>query len=382
MKEISVVDLVPDSYFDAPVFLDEAFILLSPDTPLTEEIIHRLKLWGYENVWTHGQLIDGPAANNSGSSTMTSVLDMDIKERQRMEEAKRLYYSLVNFTLESFKRFKEDNQLNIPRLSERIKSLIDMVKSSRDSILRYPEFTYPSENYMYVHSVNCAVLALAIGEMMKLPPHRMIELGVAALLHDIGMLKLPDAVYLKEGSLTDKEFQMVRAHTTLGYRILKGFSVSEEIALAADEHHERLDGSGYPKQLDGDKISLYSRIVAVVCSYDAITAKRLFKSQADGHAAVMELLKGRNAKYDERVIRSLIYCISAYPLGSLVLLSDESIGRVAKTDPESPRFPFVQVLIDGQGNRITEPLLIKAVEQEGISIQRCLNPEESERLNV
>ena len=382
MKEISVLELKPDSYFDAPVFLDDAFILLSPDTPLSEEIIDRLKSWGYKNVLTDGQLIDGPAASNSGGSTTTSVLDMDIKEKQQLEEARRLYYSLANFTLESFKRFKEDNQLNIPRLSERIKSLIDMVKSSRDAILRYPEFTYPSENYMYVHSVNCAILSLAIGEMLKLPPHRMIELGLAALLHDIGMLKLPDAIYLKESSLTDKEFQMVRAHTTLGYRILKGFSVSEEIALAAEEHHERLDGSGYPKQLDGEKISFYSRIVAVVCSYDAITAKRLFKSQADGHTAVMDLLKARNSKYDEKVIRSLIYCFSAYPLGSLVLLSDKSIGRVTKTDPESPRYPFVQVLIDSEGNRITESPLIKTVEQDGISIQRCLNPEESERLNV
>jgi putative nucleotidyltransferase with HDIG domain len=383
MKEISVLELQPEHYFDSPVYLDETFILLSPDTPLTDELIQRLKNWGYEKVLCDGQLSEAPAYISSGAATTaTSVLDMDVREEQQLEEAKKLYYSLVNFSLESFKKYKEDNQLNIPRLSERIKQLIDTMKSSRDAVLRYPEFIYPSENYMYVHSVNSAILALAIGELMKLPPHRLIELGLAALLHDIGMLKLPDAVYLKEESLSDKELQLVRAHTTLGYKILKGFSVSEEIALAAEEHHERLDGSGYPKALRGDKISLYSRIIAVVCSYDAITSRRLFKSQNDAHSALMELLKGRNKNYDESVVRSLIVCISAYPLGSLVQLSDESIGRVTRTNPESPRFPFVQVLIDKQGNRVTESLLIKTVEENGISIQRCLTPSEAEQLGV
>jgi putative nucleotidyltransferase with HDIG domain len=383
MNEISVSELQEGNYFDSPVYLDEAFVLLSPDTPITEELIQRLKDWGYEKVFCDGKLSEAPAYISSGAATTaSSVLDMDIKDKQEIVDAKKLYYALVNFTLESFKRYKEDNRLNISQLSDRIKQLIDMVKSSRDAILRYPEFVYPSENYMYVHSVNSAILALAIGELMKLPPHRMIELGLAALLHDIGMLKLPDAVYLKEDNLSEKEFQLIRAHTTLGYKILKGFSVSEEIALAAEEHHERLDGSGYPKSLRGDKISLYSRIVAVVCSYDAITSRRLFKAPNDPHAAVMELLKGRNKSYDENVIRSLIVCVSAYPLGSLVLLSDDSIGRVTKTNPESPRFPFVQVLTDKEGKPISEPLLIKTVENDGVSIQRSLTPQETEQLEL
>jgi len=383
MKRISVSELRQDSYIDAPVYLDEAYILLSPDTPITEQLIERLKRWGYEAVLSDGQIAETPAhANTESAAATSSVLDMDIKEKQQMEEAKKLYYSLVNFALEAFKQFKKENMLNIPRMSERIKLLIDKVKTSRDAMLRYPEFLFPSENYMYTHSVNSTILALAIGELMKLPPHRMIELGVAAMLHDIGMLKLPDAVYLKDSALADKEFQMVRAHTTLGYRILKGFSVSEEIALGAAEHHERLDGSGYPKALVGDKIGLYSRIIAVVCSYDAITSKRLFKPQKDAHTAIMELLKERNTKYDENIVRSLIVCLSAYPLGNVVLLSNEAIGRVVKTNPESPRFPYVQILIDKEGKRVDEPLVIKTAEVEGVSIQRCLAPQETEKLGV
>ncbi len=383
MNELSVLDLQDSCYFNAPVYLDESFIILSPETPLSETLIQRLKRWGYENVLSDGQISDAPAYISSGAAaTASSALDMDIRDKQQTEEAKKLYYSLANFALESFKHFREENRYNIPRLGERIKQLIDAMKTNRDAILRYPEFLYPSENYLYTHSVNTTILSLAIGELMKLPPHRMIELGIASMLHEIGMLKLPESIYLKESSLSEKEFKMIRAHTTLGYRILKSFSVSEEIALGAYEHHERLDGSGYPRGLSGEEISFYSRIIGVVCSYNAITTKRLFKNRKDMHSAVMELLKDRNNKYDEQVIHSLIVCISAYPLGSMVLLSDDTIGRVTKTNPESPRFPFVQVLIDKDGKHISEPLLVKTAEADGISIRRCLTPREAEDLDV
>ena len=130
MKKISVSELQQDNYIDAPAYLDEAYILLSPDTPLTDELIERLKRWGYEAVLSDGQIAEAPAHSNTGTAATTaSVLDMDIKEKLYMEEAKKLYYSLVNFSLEAFKQFKEENRLNIPRLSERVKLLIDRVKS-------------------------------------------------------------------------------------------------------------------------------------------------------------------------------------------------------------------------------------------------------------
>jgi HD-GYP domain-containing protein (c-di-GMP phosphodiesterase class II) len=383
MNAIPVSELRENSYFNAPLYLEDGYILLSPDTEITAELIERLKRWGYQQVLTEGSAVEAPAYSQSGATdTKTSVLELDIKEKQQIEEARKLYYSLANFTVETFKRYREENKLSIPHLSEQMKQLIEKLKSSRDAVLRYPEFSFPSENYLYTHSVNSTILALAIGDLMKLPPHRLIELGIAAVLHDIGMLKLPDAIYLKSSALSEKELQMVQAHTTLGYRILKGFSVSEEIALGAYEHHERLDGSGYPRALVGDKASLYSRIIAVVCSYDAMSSKRLYKSQKDMHTALMELVKQRNRKYDERVVRSLIVCLSVFPLGSLVLLSDEAIGRVVKTNPENPRFPFVQILFDRGGNRITENPLVKTAEGGGISIQRGLSAQEAEGLNI
>jgi HD-GYP domain-containing protein (c-di-GMP phosphodiesterase class II) len=178
---------------------------------------------------------------------------------------------------------------------------------------------------------------------------------------------------------------MVKAHPMLSYRILKGFSVSDAIALTAYEHHERLDGTGYPRALAGEKIALYSRILAVADSYDSMTAKRPFRANRDGHAALLELLKGRGVFYDELVVRALIYCLSLYPLGTTVLLSNGALGRVIRTDPRSPKTPIVQILIDREGNWLKEfaaTVSSEAGTEQAPAIRRNLTWKEIETHNL
>jgi HD-GYP domain-containing protein (c-di-GMP phosphodiesterase class II) len=386
MKHIALNELHENTYFDAPVFLDQGYILLSPDVQATPELVQRLDRWGYSGVYCEGGPAEAPAyLSGATAAAVKSMLELDIKEKQQMEQARKLYFSLLSFTVDSFKLFQESNRLDMTEIGERVKQLIEMIKSSRDSILRIPEFLFVSENYLYQHSVNCAILALAIGEMLKLPPHRLIELGIGALLHDIGMLKLPEYLYLSAKPLEPKEWQMIKAHPMLGYRLLKGFSVSDAIALTSWEHHERLNGSGYPRGLAGDKIALYSRILAVADSYDAITSKRTFKQAQEGHPGLLELLKGRRTLYEEAAVKALVYCLSLYPLGSLVLLSNGAIGRVIRTNPQSPKSPIVQILIDKDGNRLAELAVVQTAEKEGSAepaVKRNLSWREVEAHNL
>jgi HD-GYP domain-containing protein (c-di-GMP phosphodiesterase class II) len=366
MKHIPLNELHENTYFDAPVFLDPGYILLSPDVQASPDLVQRLDRWGYSGVYCEGGPAEAPAyLSGATAAAVKSMLELDIKEKEQMERARKLYFSLLSFTVESFKRFQESSRLDLTAITERVKQLIEMIKFSRDSILRIPEFLFVSENYLYQHSVNSAILALAMGELLKLPPHRLIELGIGALLHDIGMLKLPEYLYLSAKPLEPKEWQMIKAHPMFGYRLLKGFSVADTIALTSWEHHERLNGSGYPRGLAGDKITLYSRILAVADSYDAITSKRTFKQVQEGHPGLLELLKGRKTLYEESAVKALIYCLSLFPLGSLVLLSNASIGRVIRTNPQSPKAPIVQILIDKDGNRPAELAVVQTAEKEG-----------------
>jgi HD-GYP domain-containing protein (c-di-GMP phosphodiesterase class II) len=381
MKQIPLGDLGENTSFDQPVYLDKEYIIASPDTLLTGELIRRLKKWGFEAVLSTGSLRGKQEYTQpEPAADAKPALETDIKEQGHFEQSRKSYYELLTFTRDLFLIFKAKNILDLSQLTTRIKELIQAVKQMRDAVLRFPEFPYPSENYLYRHSVDTTILALAVGDMMKFPPHRLIELGNAALLHDIGMIKIPESIYLTGSPLDDQQNKMIKAHTILGYRILKGFSVSEGTARPALEHHERLDGSGYPNGLGGDKISLFSRIIAVTCSYEAMITQRQFRSARDGHSALLDLLKNRGTAYDERVIRTLIYCLSVYPLGTAVRLSNQAVARVVKANAENPRFPLVQILIDDQGRVPEEQTLLQTSESGGITIASGLTGQELESI--
>jgi HD-GYP domain-containing protein (c-di-GMP phosphodiesterase class II) len=384
MKKLDLSELRDKLYYDAPVYLDEGYILLSPDVRTPQDLLARLERWGYDAVYCDGNPVEAPAAA-APTVAARSALELDVEQSRQMEQARKLYFGLLGFTVETFSRFAESNRLDIAETAERLKELIELVKSSRDTILRLPEFVFISDSYLHQHSLNCAILSLAMGDSLKLPPHRLIELGIGALLHDIGMLKLPDALYLSPRQLGPKEWQMIKAHPMLSYRILKGFSVSDTIALTAYEHHERLDGTGYPRALAGEKITLYSRILAVADSYESMTTKRPFRANREGHAALLELLKGRGVSYDETAVRALIYCLSVYPLGTTVLLSNGAMGRVIRTDPRSPKTPVVQILIDRDGNRLKEFAATGSSEagtEQAPAIRRNLSWKEVEAHNL
>ena len=169
---------------------------------------------------------------------------------------------------------------------------------------------------------------------------------------------------------------MIKAHTVLGYKILKSLSLTEEIALAALQHHERMNGTGYPRNLSGDKISLYSKIIALTCSYESMVTQRAYREGMNANMALLELIKSSRILYDEGVIRVLIFCISLYPLGSLVRLSTNAVAKVTKANPGNPRFPLVRILFDEKGNKVSDYMIVQTSAEKGITIQKSLAKEE------
>jgi HD-GYP domain-containing protein (c-di-GMP phosphodiesterase class II) len=145
------------------------------------------------------------------------------------------------------------------------------------------------------------------------------------------------------------------------------------VTIPALEHHERENGGGYPRQLTGDKISLYSKIIAVACSYEAQTSQRPHKDAKDGFAGMLELLKNEGKQYDDTVIRALVFSLSIYPIGLYVLLSNGKKGQVVDVDPENPRYPRVQVLgvLTPEGKA-----KIQETSQDGVHIVRPLAKDE------
>ena len=386
MNGIPVSSLHPNGYFDEAVFLDEKYILLTPDSPVTDELIRRLKKWKYMQVLTEGKAKDVPSylSGADHSSVTSQTLDQDIHEREDMASARKFYSELRVFTSGMFNQFTADGSLNLGDVTEWVKKTIQMVRERRDYLLRSTEMDGSTDDYLVSHSVNATILSIIIGDYLKAPPHRLIELGNACLLHEIGMLKLPPELRRSSKKINEEERKVIISHTAIGYRILKNISAPENVALACIEHHERMDGSGYPRSLLGDKITEYAKIIAVACSYDAIVSKRPYKVSAlDGHSAIKDLLQKNRKQYDDRVLKALVYTLSVYPVGTAVLLSNQSRGVVIKTDPDKPRCPVVKVTIDPEGKKLADSPLIQTsdgTEGKGIVIQRVLSSDEAQQV--
>ena len=384
MKSIRVDSLLPNDYFDQPVFLDEKFIILSPDIPTDEALLERLKRFNVEKVFTDGKPSHAAISESLEEQKPVEVnLEENLKEKQITDEVFKFYFDFLNFTKEKFAILIQRQDLNINLVSEKIKEALEYVKTNKDIILRFNELKITADNYLYNHSVNSTLLALAVGLTLKLPPHRLIELGLAAWLHDIGMLKLPPQLYLTDKTLEPPEKKTVLAHTVLGYKLLKALSIPEDIAVCCLEHHERVDGSGYPRGLKAEQISLYGRIIGLLCSFDALISERPYKDAMDGHHGLVDLLKNHKTKYDEIILKALVITISLYPVGTYVQLSNKAIGVVAKTNPHNPRSPVVKILLDKDGKQLVEPVLVPTSTQaDGLGIVRVLNEHEKEALQL
>jgi hypothetical protein len=383
MKSLALSALVPDTYFDQPVYLDASYILLTPDSPVTPELVRRLKRWRYTEVFTDGKPKDNPSylsGADKGSLAPQSI-DEDIRYAGQMASARAFLLEFSAFTTGLFAKFAETGTVNFAEVTEWVKKTIQAIRDGRDCVLRLLEVDADPGRYLVTHAMNSTVLSLTIGEFLKAPPHRLIELGNACMVHEIGMTKLPESMQHSTKSLTPDERKAMLAHTALGYRILKGISAPENVALAALEHHERIDGSGYPRGLAGDKITEYARIIAVACSYDAMVSRRPYRAKVvGGHSAIREFLQKSRKQYDDRVLKALVYSLSVYPIGTPVLLTNGSKAVVTRTDPASPRHPIVKVIVDPQGKVLEAPPLVQTAESGGIGIARVLAPEEAKGL--
>jgi len=284
----------------------------------------------------------------------------------KIQEAQNFYASFLKFTQAVF---SDISVLNINSIAKEIMALRSEIQNNRRFLLYARNFIEPvnDENYLASHAVRTTVIAMIIGKHLNIPPFRLLELGMAAFLHDIGMLNLPPQTYLNKLELKDPEKKLIFSHPIHSYNLLKSFNCPPSVSIAALEHHERENGCGYPRKLTGEKISLFGKIIAVACSYEALSAKRSYKKMKDQHSGMVELLKNEGNQYDITIVKALVSALSIYPIGTFVLLSNGKRGRVFNINPENQHYPVVQVeesivRTSDHGIRITSPLTCEEID--------------------
>ena len=294
----------------------------------------------------------------------------------RIQQIENFYASFLKYVKCIFANVTSRDALDIRPIAGWIKMLCDIVRNDCCFLMRamfHAKHT-DDENYLFSHMARATIVAMNIGTYLKLPNHRLIELGIATLLHDIGMLTLPPELYLNDQALTEAGKKLINYHPIQSSKLLQSCNYPPLINTAVREHHEREDASGYPLNLSGDKISLYAKIIAVACSYEALSAKRPHKEAKEHYRGILELLKNEGKRYDGRVIRALVYSLSIYPIGQRVLLSDGRKGEVIDINPQDPRYPVVQIFEDIQSNK--DKKIIIQTSSKSLSIVQPLSGEE------
>jgi len=214
--------------------------------------------------------------------------------------------------------------------------------------------------------LNVCILAIAFARQLGYPEEALHDIGICGLLHDVGKMKIPPEVLNKPGKLTPEELKIMHRHTVLGRNLL--MSAGSGAAQAVDVawgHHEKLDGTGYPRGLTDSKISRYARIIAIVDAFDAMTADRCYSPSMSSTQALKIIYRARGTHFDAELAEQFLRTIGLYPPGSLVELVNGQVGLVFETNQQYRQLPKLIMLLDCDKQPIKETIVDLAQVEQG-----------------
>ncbi|MSR83844.1 MAG: HD domain-containing protein [Candidatus Latescibacteria bacterium] len=217
-------------------------------------------------------------------------------------------------------------------------------------------------------AVNGSILSMRLGQEMEYDERHNLALGLCGLMHDVGMLKVPEEV-LKTSRMTPQQLEVMRNHTHESKRIVEGFGPDLAwMGAIVVQVHERYDGSGYPNKLKEEEIHEFARIIGLADTYEAMAHPRADRAAVVVYTALSEIIDMRNKLYDPRLIKLLIRIVSIFPLGSLVKLNNGAIGRVVGANRLYPTRPLMEVMLDPRGKKLSPSYLLNLAEEPMLSI--------------
>lgn len=374
MNTILINQLSDGNTFSEDCYILEDLFFLPKNFPLHDYHLKLLNKWNIVNILTEGDFTAGsmnriveekednknidvdkifkddnkPSSNDKAGEEndlrfkkgdiSTALLDSSVKSF--VEVYKQWIIETTNF----FNQVILYKDIDKEKVRNFIMDIINLTNKNRNNALIVFGKKFEGILYVYSQTIETIILTHIIGSSMNLSQLAISNLAIAALFHDIGMMKISRDLLEKVEPLSDGEISIIRSHPTIGYKLLREINYSAIIASGALQHHERVDGKGYPNKLTKDKITDVAKIISVADAYCAAIASKPFReSPVHAKEVILELLKLGGTAYSPVVLKELIKNISFYPVGSLVLLSNQLPARVVGNSGVAMK-PIVRVI--------------------------------------
>jgi HD-GYP domain-containing protein (c-di-GMP phosphodiesterase class II) len=285
-----------------------------------------------------------------------------------------IYDQTFNTARRVMKNFKAGGKADIAAGSRAVENIVGSVSRNGNALLALSKLR-AKDDYTFSHCVNVATEVVIFARHLGYDESALQLIGTAGFFHDLGKMGVPDEVLNCPRRLTPEEFAVMRKHPVIGYEHLKTIPGLPELVLnGALEHHERINGDGYPSQKKEGEISAVGRILAVVDVYDALSSRRVYKDAMLPHTALGLIYGMRGQDFMTELVERFIQCIGIYPAGSLVKLNSGHLAVVAEVDPQLPLKPKILVTRDPKGKNLA-PVLLDLKERDSLQISACITPE-------
>jgi putative nucleotidyltransferase with HDIG domain len=355
MRLISTKVLREGMVIGRTIWNDAGHPLLQKNAIITPGIIQRLMQLNIKYVYIEDSISYGIEIEETVSPVVRNKVVQHIKESFRdVGKAKGKHASYI---LEKHTKV----------ISSIVEELLDTISSSKDLVTILSD-AYIYDEYLYQHSFQVTLYSLAIAKELGFSYEDQRLLGMGALLHDIGKIVVPTEILKKPDRLTEEEYEEIKLHTRYGFDILRNLhSVSLLVAHCAFQHHERLDGSGYPRGIKGDEIHPYAKVIGVADVFDAITSRRVYREKALPSEAIKIIEASSGIGFDEAVVAAFKRVLIMYPNGIVVQLSDGRRGVVIRQNNDNPSKPQIRVF-EEEGTILSATYELSLQDDESVFI--------------
>lgn len=327
-------DLLPGMVVASDIINHSDQLIIASNTTLTDFLIEQLKANSITEVDVEGHITSVPSKNESYSEKITNSESFRIFKEKFSNNSKQIQNAMadiINNKPTDIKALVEQTSQMTPERATSIE-IFDMIHNMRS----YDDSTY-------AHCLNVALICRVMAGWLHLSDEDTDILTLSGLLHDIGKVGISDDILNKPGKLTSEEFDIMKSHSQKGYDILKDQDFDERIKLAALQHHERCDGSGYPNALLSDDIIKFAKLIAIADVYDAMTSARVYRKGLCPFKVISIFEEEGLQKYDPKYILTFLERIGSAYINNNVLLSDGRVGEVVMINSNTLSRPMIKI---------------------------------------